>query len=349
MKRLEWLGKIFLAVVVALLWWRPSRRRSAISRLSSARKLLLVRIDNRVGEALLMTPVVQRLARANKDFEIHLLVHPKTRRVIEGLPGIGKIWDFSPTFAALRELRAARFDVVVDCGNWDTESVTSAVVTRLIATTGVAIGPRHFPAGWMADLPMPPLTTTRSEAEQRSHLVSLLAPRHEPARLSFRTIPPVDFARMGAALERGYVVINPGGRLQIRRVPADAFRSAAQTVAELGLIPLVTWGPGEEDLAKTVGARCPQALLAPSTTIDELAALMHQARATICNNTGPMHLAVAVGSPTCAFFCGVEVERWGHAYSPHRMVDLSEELEKRDDVRPYVASVVREFVQGLLR
>ena len=59
-------------------------------------------------------------------------------------------------------------------------------------------------------------------------------------------------------------------------------------------------------------AACPGAVRAPPTSLDQLAALMRGARVTVCNNTGPMHLAVAVGCPTLALFLHMEVERWGH-------------------------------------
>ena len=62
---------------------------------------------------------------------------------------------------------------------------------------------------------------------------------------------------------------------------------------------------------------------APATSLDQLAALMRGAQLTVCNNTGPMHLAVAVGCPTLALFLHMEVERWGHPYAPHHMLDLT--------------------------
>ena len=89
------------------------------------------------------------------------------------------------------------------------------------------------------------------------------------------------------------------------------------------MTPVVTWGPGEESLVDAVLAACPGAVRAPPTSIDELAGLMRGAVVTVCNNTGPMHLAVAVGCPTVALFLHMEVARWGHDFAPHQMVDLT--------------------------
>jgi ADP-heptose:LPS heptosyltransferase len=78
--------------------------------------------------------------------------------------------------------------------------------------------------------------------------------------------------------------------------------------------------------------------------LDELASLMREARLTVCNNTGPMHLAVAVGSPTLAFFFHIELERWAHARPPHRMVDLTRHVQRGEDVRRLAAEETRALV-----
>src|SRR5207237_1031036 len=120
-----------------------------------------------------------------------------------------------------------------------------------------------------------------------------------------------------------------GGRLDWRRVPLEVFAAAARSLAQRGIRPIITWGPGEEDLARSVYAAVPGAMLAPRTNLDELAALMAAARLTVCNNTGPMHLSVAVGTPTLGLFLHMEVERWGHAGPPHHMLDLTPEPADR--------------------
>lgn len=341
LKRIEWLLKNLLAVLVALGCFRPGRRSRARTRLGRARRVLLVRVDHRVGEVLLTTPVVERLFGAG--YEVHLLVHPKLVRVLDGHPKVARQWAFTKTLACLRALRAERFDAVVDCGNWDTESVTSAIVARLVGGPSVVLGPAHFPAGWLADVPVAPLPSTRNEAEQRAHLVSPLVAAPGPLTMSFP--PTAPFSVDGVASP--YAVVNPGGRLGERRLPADLFARVARALADAGVTPLVTWGPGEEALADLVCAGCPKAVRAPPTSLDQLASLMRAAKLTVCNNTGPMHLAVAVGSPTLAFFFNIELERWAHARPPHRMVDLTPLVLQGEDVARRAAEEVEAFVRRL--
>ncbi len=332
LKRLEWLAKILFAMVMAALLWRPGRRVRARAGLAGPRRVLLVRLDNRVGEALLTTPLVDALAEAGH--EVHVLTHPKMRRVLSGHPHVTRLWDYAPRASVLRALRAERFDVVINCGNWDLEAVTSAVVARLAGGASAVLGPANFPSGWLMDVAVSPLEGTRSEAKQRLHLGSPLVTREGPARLSFRATEKFE------VVPGRYAVVNPGGRLGYRRVVPERFAEASAALLARGVTPVVTWGPGEEALVDAEVAACPGAVRAPATTIDQLAALMRGAVVTVCNNTGPMHLAIAVGCPTLALFLHMEIARWGHEFPPHRMLDLTGVADPTAAVRAAVEPFV---------
>ncbi|AEI68175.1 glycosyltransferase family 9 protein [Corallococcus macrosporus] len=359
-KRLESWAKLTLAFVASALLWRPRRRRRPGTRLPHPRKVLLVRPDNRVGEALLTTPLMRTLkANLQPAPEVHVLVHAKVARVLTGHPDADAIIPFdrrrlwlgamAPGIAALRR---ARYDVVVDCANWESPSVTSALVSRLAGPEAVVIGPDLWPVSRLHSLPVPARSDTRNEAVQRTHLLTPLTNGTPMARgLSFRepAVGPAIHAYLESLAGKPAAVINPGGRLGPRRIPPMAFAAAARALVALGRVPIVTWGPGEEALARSVVDAAPGAEFAPATNLDELAALMRAAGLTVCNNTGPMHLSVAVGAPTLAFFLRMDMERWGHAYAPHRMVDLTplvdgaggQGLEARaaDEARAFAAAL----------
>jgi ADP-heptose:LPS heptosyltransferase len=253
-----------------------------------------------------------------------------------------RIWPFSKTWGCLAALRAEAFDVVVNCGNWGAVSVTSAIVARLVAPRALVLGPANFPAGWLADLPVTARSDSRSEALQRLHLLSPIVGPKATARLSFRPV-----SRATGRPPGPYIVINPGGRLGFRRVSPRLFAAAALEAQAFGVTPLITWGPGEEALADEVLALAPRATRAPPTDLDALAALMAEAVATISNNTGPMHLAVAVGSPTLALFLHMDAERWGHASPPHQMLDVTPLADAPAEAEQLVRSATRKFLQGL--
>lgn len=358
-KRLELWAKLALALVASALFWRPGRRRLPGSPLPVPRKVLLVRPDNRVGEALLTTPLLRTLkTHVHPAPEVHILVHAKVARVLAGHPDADAVlaldrrllW-LGPLAPGIRALRRAGYDAVVDCANWDAASVTSALVSRLAGPRAVVLGPAVWPVSLLHSVSVPARPDTRHEAVQRTHLLTPLTGGSVCEGLSYRepTVGPALRAYLEAGAGTKRAVINPGGRLGTRRIPPEAFAAAARTLLELGRVPVVTWGPGEEALARAVVDAAPGAELAPPTSIDELAALMRAAGLTVCNNTGPMHLSVAVGAPTLAFFLRIDLERWGHSYAPHRMVDLTPLVDGAGGagLEARASAEVRSFVEGL--
>ena len=349
-KRLEGTGKRALARVAALGFRRPVPELPA-----GPGRVLLVRIDDRVGEALLTTPLASALKRLQPPPRVDVLVHARTARVLEGHPAIDRILTLDRRFLGLGALapgiRAARaagpWDVVVDCGNWEVPGVTSALVSRLVAAGALVIGPAVAPTGPLHDLPVPPRAGTRSELAQRLHILS---PLLEPPRLlpTFRTPritrtlqPFLDQVR-----ETPHAVLVPGGRLGWRRIPPQLFGIAARELMALGRTVVVAWGPGEEELGHAVVSEAPGAQLAPPTDLDGLAALLAAARCTVCNNSGPMHLSVAVGAPTLALFLKMDPERWGYCEPPHRTVDLTSSIEDPVRAAEELETAVRAFASG---
>jgi ADP-heptose:LPS heptosyltransferase len=356
-KRLELWAKLALAVVSSALLWRPGRRLPAGSPLPAPRKILLVRPDNRVGEALLTTPLLRTLkAMPGPVPQVHVLVHAKVARALSGHPDADAVIAFDrrrlwlgPLAPGIRALRRERYDTVVDCANWDAPSVTSALISRLVGPHAVVIGPRVWPVSLLHSVSVSARPDTRREASQRAHLLAPLARGPIAEGLSFREPNVSDSFRayLRQEAQGPCAVVNPGGRLGWRRIPPEAFAAAARALLASGRVPIVTWGPGEEALAQSVLQGAPGARMAPATNLDELAALMRAAGLTVTNNTGPMHLSVAVGAPTLGLFFRIDMERWGHPYAPHRMVDLTPVVDAGAGLEERVFEEVRAFASSL--
>lgn len=331
LKQLEHALKRLATWVLALLLSRPWRRAAADAALRRCRRVLLVRLDDRVGEAVLMTPLLASLARRVPRPEVHLFVHPRSARVLAhaaGLAGlhVGEVRrPLAPAFLrTLLRLRRERFDVVVDCGNWTAPSLANALVTRVVGAKAARLGPGRAPSRALQTHTVPAREDTRRESLQRLHLLAPLGlfPLDE-----IRLAPPPPTERLSALFARlGEVplaTLYPGGRLAERRVPEEAFVAAGKVLLRRGRVPVVAWGPGEEDIARRIVEALPGAVLAPPTTLDELAALLARGGLTVCNNTGPMHLSVAVGAATLQLFRGMDPERWGHPAPPHAVLDVT--------------------------
>ncbi len=350
-KRLEGTGKRALARVASLAFRRPARALPA-----GPRRVLLVRIDDRVGEALLTTPLAMALKGLAPAPAVDVLVHRRTARVLEGHPAIDhlltldrRVLGLGPLAPGIRAVRSAGpWDVVVDCGNWEVPSVTSALVSRLVGGEAQVIGPAVAPTGPLHDVQVPPRPDTRSELAQRLHLLSpLLAP---PALLpTFRTprIPESLRPFLDQVRASPHAVVVPGGRLGWRRIPPELFAVAARVLIALGRTVVVAWGPGEEEIGHAVVSEAPGAQLAPPTDLDGLAALLAAAGCTVTNNSGPMHLSVAAGAPTLALFLKMDPERWGYRQPPHAVLDLTPTIDTPVEAAREVDRAVRAFAQAI--
>lgn len=133
-----------------------------------------------------------------------------------------------------------------------------------------------------------------------------------------------------AGTERGrYVVLNPGTTWQTKHWPVEHFATLAQRlVDELGCSVVLTWGTDSERwLCEVVKEAAPAASVAPPTSLRELAALLGGARLMVANDTGPLHLAVALGVPTLGLFGATDGERTGPYGSAHRTLSLKPPLD----------------------
>ncbi len=117
-----------------------------------------------------------------------------------------------------------------------------------------------------------------------------------------------------------FAVINPGAGWDSKRWPAERFAAVARALGERhGLATIIAWG-GQRELetaCEIVRSAAGHAVLAPATTLLELAALLKRARLMIAADTGPLHLAAAMGTPCVGLFGSTRREVCGPYGSRH--------------------------------
>jgi ADP-heptose:LPS heptosyltransferase len=125
----------------------------------------------------------------------------------------------------------------------------------------------------------------------------------------------------------GFVLINPGAAWPNKQWPAACFGAVAAAMRQAyGMRSLVLWGPGEKALAHEVAdASAGAAEVAPPTDIPELAGIARVARLMISGDTGPMHIAAAVGTPLVTLFGPTRPDRNG----PWALYDIA--LSRADE------------------
>jgi len=203
---------------------------------------------------------------------------------------------------ALSELRGQRYDVAVDFQG----AVRSALLARL-SRAPVIYGfrqPRETVATMFYTRQV--MAEGRHVAEQNLALAKAVVGRSPD-------IPGIEFPCDPAAekqcqawLEsqsvRDFVLLNPGAGWGAKQWPPERYGRLAQCLAESGLTPLVNVGPGEEELAQELKAAGGGTAQPVHGSLAELLALTRRAKLFVGGDTGPMHLAAALGIPVVAIF-----------------------------------------------
>jgi heptosyltransferase-1 len=132
--------------------------------------------------------------------------------------------------------------------------------------------------------------------------------------------PALDDVRRRIPTDGRFALINAGAAWPNKRWPADRFGELASFLRDAcGLTPVVLWGPGEEDLRDAVlAASSGAAIAAPATGVADLVALARASALVVAGDTGPLHIATAVGTPTVSLFGPTDPVRNG----PHAPEDV---------------------------
>jgi heptosyltransferase-1 len=110
---------------------------------------------------------------------------------------------------------------------------------------------------------------------------------------------------------RDYVIVNPGAGWGAKQWPAERYGQVAKRLMQEGLKSLINFGPGEEQLAHAAAAASEGTAQGFSGSLSELIALTRGARLFIGGDTGPMHLAAALGIPVVGIFGPTDPARNG--------------------------------------
>jgi len=295
------------------------------------RHVLVARTDSD-GDVLLAGPAVRAVAAHAR---VTMLVSPAGEQAARLLPGVGDVlvadvpWSgYRPpppdpqAFAALVErLRAARLDAAVVLTSWHQSPLPAALLLKLAGVPHVAAASEDYP-GSLLDLRFRADRTAPGQVHEVEAMLALVrATGFEPAergpaatRLCVRR--PLPAPPAGLPVDpAGYVVVHPGASVPARAPhPADAGRVVAELAAR-GRPVVVTGGPGERALTAQVAAAAysgaPVVDLGGRTDLPTLAAVLADAACVVVGNTGPAHLAAAVGTPVVSLFAPVvPLERW---------------------------------------
>jgi heptosyltransferase-1 len=287
-----------------------------------------------MGDILHALPAVTALRLAHPEWVIDWVVEPRWRALLtaEGTTGRGparplvdhlhlvpaKDWGKAPLSRKTlheikilrRALRAGDYDAVLDLQG----AIRSAVVARLAGSRRV-IGeaePRERAARWL----FTERVTTRGAhvIEQDVELAAAVAgDALTPAKPWLPVDPAAEvWADKVLPREAGQpaVLINPGAGWGAKRWPVERYSAVAQALISRGLRVLVNTGPGEGPLAEGI-LQTAAAVITLTCSLGQLIALTRRVALVIAGDTGPLHLACALGRPVVGIYGPTDPSRNG--------------------------------------
>jgi lipopolysaccharide heptosyltransferase I len=282
-------------------------------------RYLVVRLTA-LGDILHTVPAVAALRAAHRSARIDWVVDRKWAPVLEGSPAINQVIPFirrsvPGALTCVRCLRQNHYACAIDF-----QGLYKSSVIAIASGAPRRIG---FDRGWAREGAAALLYTERVTPKGR-HVTELnysLAERAGAARPSSPEYPlrvPAGGAasiraRLGELGVAGYVVVGPGGSWRAKCWPPERYGEFCRELEKRSnLRVVVVHGPGEESLAGQVcAAAMPSRPVVIRTTIEELMGLLAHARCVVAADSGPLHLAAALGTPVVGLYGPTDPARNG--------------------------------------
>ncbi|HEX5595986.1 MAG TPA: HAD-IIIA family hydrolase [Micromonosporaceae bacterium] len=288
------------------------------------RRCVLVARPDSAGDVLVTGPAIRAVAAAAD--RVVLLCGPRGRRAAELLPGVDELiewrlpWidpapneidraDLDRLIARLAEVHA---DEAVLFTSFHQSALPLALLLRMAGVPRIAAISDDY-AGSLLDVRhRVPLGIPEPErALSLAAAAGFPLPAGDEPVLRLRDehlhSPPVP----GAPAEPGYIVVHPGSSVPARACPPQRCAEIVAALTAAGHRVVVTGGPGEGELCARVAAGG-GIDLGEQTSLGRLAAIIAHAGCLVVGNTGPAHLAAAVGTPVVSLFAPtVSFGQWG--------------------------------------
>jgi len=278
------------------------------------KRILIVEV-NWVGDVLFSTPFIRSVREAYPDSYIACLLHPRTREVLESNPCLDEIIIYDEKGAHRGLFGKLRLIMALRKKNFGTAFILHRSFTKALITCLAGIGER---IGYHTKKRSVILTRSVDEPAIGAHKVEYFLAIAEAVGIKARSrsyefiVTEADrkfidelLAEKGVARPEKIVVINPGGNWDPKRWPKENFAKLADRIAEALNARIVISGSVNdialaEDIRRLMKAE--PVIVAGRTTLKQLGALLSRSNLVVANDSGPMHMAVAVGAKVIALF-----------------------------------------------
>lgn len=303
----------------------------------TARRIALIK-PSALGDVVQTLPVLAALRERFPSAAISWIVNQSYAPLLEPISLLDEVIPFDRAASTrtltdgaryfwnfFRQLRRRRFDFVLDLqGLLRSGAFTlSTAAHRRWGLQSAREGSR-FAYNFVLD----DVTGSQAAVDRYWRAAEALGVGHLPKRfpLEITEAERAAAASLLSGLPRPWIAVQPGARWETKRWPTASFAATTQTAVDrFGGSAIILGGKDELATAEETAdrLRAPVRLLAGRTSLRSLAAILEQCDVLLTNDTGPMHLAAAVGTPTTAIFTCTSPNRAGPFGSIHRVVQTS--------------------------
>lgn len=325
------LKQLYLSSRLIILRIFQNRGKSSIP--VKIRKILII-TPPRIGDVALILKSLKSLKDSYPEQGIHILANDYTKNLVSLVYSKYRIHvlkkGFLETYSLLKKLRGCKFDICIDL-NFDYH-IKTAVIARLTAeyTIGYDISGR----GYLFDMSLP-------APDESVHAMNIFK---EPLKLVFRDLSDaqkIDISlpealkqninnrliNIDVSADGTLILIHPGAHHWTQQWPSEYFAETADRIIENNKVKLVfAGGQNEKGLIDGIISLMKNKPTASFTdlSIQELAGLIDRANLMICNNSGPLHIAVALNTPTISFMGPTIKHRWMPLGDIHRVLRMDD-------------------------
>ncbi|MEX2142824.1 MAG: glycosyltransferase family 9 protein [Pirellulales bacterium] len=285
-------------------------------------RILIVRLSA-IGDCLHGLPVLCALRDALPSAHLSWVVEGRTADLLRRHPALDAVvqvprkWLKSPraVWRARRQLRGLRPDVAIDLQGL-TKSAIAAWLSGAPTRIGFSGRDGREVSTWLNNSLVEPMMT--HVIDRNLELLRPLDVARDEVRFGLPSFDNDDTAidrfLRDRGLSAGFALLNVGAGWPSKRWPADRFAEVARYLGErYHLRSVIAWAGDEERrwADQIVVAAGGFAHMGPQTTLTELAALCHRAKFFVGCDTGPLHLAVAMGTPCIGLYGPTSARRNG--------------------------------------
>ena len=331
------------------------------------KKILFIRID-RIGDIILSTPALKAIKQAFPHSELTVLASPSNSPLVFNNPNIDHIVVYDrhgsliDRIRAIRKLRESDFDLAIDpYADYELETALIA----FLSGAGRRIGYASYGREVFFNLPAP-------EIRSNGHFIDLTLDVLKPVGIVTKDKTPEilltddekkwagDWLNKNGLGSNPVIGIHPGAYYETQRWPPERFAELIELLQkDKKLVPIIFGGPDDEYLVNRICS-----ILHGEVTIyiahdlRKSAALISCCHVFVCNNSGPLHMSVAIGTPTISFMGPTIKERWMPVGDIHTILRIDDlpcigcnkgycKIKTHDCMRLITSSMVMGAVENL--